>query len=121
VSQLEVAQTVEAWATVAGIICAGIWAFFHFQRRRERYPRAVVTHSKQFFPVPAKIQELAAADVRAYVTQRQADGAANGTINREISPSVRSRADINGNAWPRTSSLIPISSSARSLRRDAHP
>jgi hypothetical protein len=35
----------ESLFTVFGIIAAGIWAYYHFLIRRERYPRAAITHS----------------------------------------------------------------------------
>lgn len=48
---LVIAQTVEAIATTIGIAAAGVWTYLLFVRRRQRYPRATVSHAVSCFPL----------------------------------------------------------------------
>ncbi|MDP2319680.1 MAG: hypothetical protein Q8O42_10120 [Acidobacteriota bacterium] len=41
----KLAQGIEAIVTALGILGAGVWAWFNYWQRRERYPRAGVSHS----------------------------------------------------------------------------
>ena len=47
----KIAAAAESIVTACGIIAAGIWTYFHFQRKRERFPRATVSHSTSNFPL----------------------------------------------------------------------
>lgn len=42
---LKLGEFAESFFTVLGIIAAGWWAWHHYTIRRERYPRAAVSHS----------------------------------------------------------------------------
>lgn len=50
----DVAETIQAIVTSVGICVAGVWAWLTFVRRRQRYPRARLTHQIQHVPVGGK-------------------------------------------------------------------
>lgn len=45
------AEIAESLAAVVGIVAAGIWAWFHFRRKRERYPRTRISHTTATLPL----------------------------------------------------------------------
>lgn len=44
-------EAIESVFTVAGLILAGVWTWMLFVRRRERYPRATITHQVDWWDV----------------------------------------------------------------------
>jgi hypothetical protein len=50
-SWLELLQTVQAVVTIGAVLIAGLWTYLLFVRRRQKFPRASVTHRVTFDPV----------------------------------------------------------------------
>lgn len=48
----DVAEIVKSAFTVLGLVVGGVWTYLLFVRKRERYPRAKITHSVTHYDLP---------------------------------------------------------------------
>ncbi len=65
-------------------LCGGLEADYQLKNRRNlKNLSAYTRHLKAYFGA-RRAAEIAPADVRSYIAKRQAEGAAHGTINREL-------------------------------------